>query len=62
MNTQQTIIPATSSINSQPTASQPHNASVASLPAMHRHYAWGPASETKSARFFTGHAWGPKKF
>jgi hypothetical protein len=24
-------------------------------------YAWGPAAEPKTARFFTGNSWGPKK-
>jgi hypothetical protein len=47
-------------LEGQSPAARPLNQSIDQLPATQRHYAWGPSHEVRSARFFTGHAWGPK--
>jgi hypothetical protein len=51
---------ASSRLDKQPPAPRPLNESAASEPAAQRPYSWGPAVEIKTARFFTGRAWGPK--
>ena len=60
MNSQTAQTTAGSRFDGQQTQAKLLNQSVARLqPA--QSYCWGPAAEAKSARFFTGNSWGPKK-
>ena len=60
MNSQTTQTTAASSFDGPQTSAKLLNQSVARLQPV-QSYGWGPSSEPKSARFFTGNSWGPKK-
>lgn len=60
MNSQPSQTSAASSFDGQQPPAKLLNQSVAHLQPVHS-YGWGPTAEPKSARFFTGHSWGPKK-